>query len=140
MKLICLIVALLLTTACDAREESKRNKIMDEIEANLKLPNDSLPLEKYARYYAEDKGRIFGAYTAAIDTRPSDFGCDEVKPDGTSKPVNCRAISDLTPGQRRWVSFSDWPFVSAEHCRAIQVVYNLKARAIEYLECAVPTH
>jgi hypothetical protein len=140
MKLICLIAALLPITACSARDESQHNKIMDEIEANLKLPNGSLPLKKYARYYAEDKGRIFGAYTTAIESRPAGFGCDEVKPDGTSKPASCRAIADLPPGQRKWVSFSDWPFVAAENCLAIQVVYNLKARTIEYLECGVPTH
>ncbi|MHA6723180.1 hypothetical protein [Sphingomonas sp. RS2018] len=114
---------------------------MDEIEAKLVMPDGSLPLSKYARYYTEQDGKVHGAYTTEIEEkRPADYGCTVIQHDGRTQNVPCPALADLQPGHRRWVLFHDYPAVAAENCRAIQVQYNPVSRLIEFLECAVPMY
>ncbi|MBB5709614.1 hypothetical protein [Sphingomonas xinjiangensis] len=114
---------------------------MDEIEANLTLPKGALRLERYARYYTEESGRVHGAYTIEVETeRGADFGCDTIQVDDTLKAVPCPAIADLRPGHRRWVQFRDYPAVAAEECLAVQIMYNPLARSFEHVECATPNY
>lgn len=140
MKWAGLLVALLIIPSCDEGEEPRHHRLMNEIEAQLILPKGALPMAQYARYYAEQGGKVHGAYTTEIEKRPADFGCEEFQADDSTRAMECPARADLKPGRRRWVKFGDYPAVSAEGCRAVQIMYNPKTRSIEYAECATPLH
>lgn len=114
---------------------------MDEIESSIILPVGALPMQRYARYYTEYSGSIHGAYTTKIEEqRPVDYGCEEAKLDGNSKPVACPSVADLQPGNRRWVKFEDYPAVAGRDCTAVQIEFDPKTKTFVYLQCSEPTH
>lgn len=141
MRAAFVIVSLIASASCDSNQTNSQAALMDEIESSIRLPPEAGPLESYARYYTEHEGSVHGAYTTGIEApRPSDYGCEEIQLDGSSKTVACPAPADARPGERRWVKFDDYPAVAGEDCTAIQLEFDPRTRKITYLECAPPLH
>ncbi len=139
MQAVIVIVSLIALLSCNTDQTNSQAALMDEIEGSIRLPSSAGPLESYARYYTEYKGSVLGTYTTKIESpRPSDYGCEELQLDGSSKTVACAAPADANPGERRWVQFDDFPIVTGEDCTAIQLQFDLRVRKIKYLECAPP--
>ena len=139
MRLATYLALLGSLASCAVSEEQKHDDVMDQIERSIKLPEGSLPLERYARYYTEYKGKIHGAFTTEIEVRSPGVRCDELPADGGEiKDTQCPKIADLRPGKRRWVDFDDYPAVAGENCRAVQLMYDPETKKMEYLECPEP--
>lgn len=141
MRPVFVSVALMVLASCASNQKNKQAASMDEIESSIRLPQGAGPLESYARYYTEHEGSVLGAYTTEIEApRPSDYGCEELQLNGSSKTVACPAPADARPGERRWVKFDDYPAVAGEDCTAIQLRSDPRTRKITYLECVRPLH
>ncbi|HEX8382389.1 MAG TPA: hypothetical protein VF592_03340 [Sphingomonas sp.] len=140
MKLAGPLLVLLTISACGSSEKTRQQRLMNEIEAKLKLPKGSLPLAQHARYYTEYRGRVLAAYTTEIETRAADYGCSDMQANMSLKEVSGPAAADLRPGRRRWVQFSDYPAVASEGCRAVQIQYDASTKSVEYAECAMPDY
>lgn len=53
----------LVVSACSAQVPSTSEKLMDEIDKQVRLPDGSGPLQHYARHYAFQKdGKVMGVY------------------------------------------------------------------------------
>ena len=114
---------------------------MDEIESSIRLPPGAGPLDSYARYYTAHEGSVHGAYTTEVEApRPTDYGCEELASNASSKMVDCPAPADARPGERRWVKFEDYPAISGKDFTAIQLEFDPRTKKFTYLECANPLH
>lgn len=141
MRPTTIIVLLFALTGCASSQKDSQAALMDDIESSIRLPPGARPLENYARYYTMNEGFVQGAYSTEVEApRPSDYGCEVVGPDGSSKLVACRPPADARPGERRWVKFEDYPAVAGEDCTAIQLEFDPRTRKFTYLECADPLH
>lgn len=141
MRPVFVIVSLITLASCASYHKNSQAALMDEIESSIRLPPGARPLESYARYYTEHEGSVHGAYTIEIEApRPSDYGCEELQLNGSSKTVACPALADARLGERRWVKFEDFPAVAGEDCTAIQLEFDLRTRKITYLECVQPVY
>lgn len=141
MQLVIIIVSLIALASCASNQKNSQAALMDDIESSIRLPAGAAPLGSYARYYTEHNGSVHGAYTTEIEvSRPSDYGCEELQLNGSSKTVACPAATDAHPGERRWVKFEDYPAVAGEDCTAIQLEFDLQTRKITYLECVQPLY
>jgi hypothetical protein len=140
MKFASSIIAILFLAGSVETNEARRNRLMDEVEIKLTLPEGALPLTAYARYYTEEGGRIHGAFTTTIEKHTPGVGCAEMQLNFKVKDVPCPAVADLEPGHRRWVPLSDYPSVGDENCHGVQIMYNPANHSIEYAECAIPDY
>lgn len=141
MRSIFITVSLIALAGCASGQKENQEALMDEIESSIRLPPGAGPLESYARYYTAYRGSVHGAYTREREApQPSDYGCEEVGLNGSSKPVACPAPAYAQPGERRWVKFEDYPAVEGEDCKAIQLEFDPRTRRFKYLECAHPLH
>ena len=139
MRLATYLALLGSLASCAVSEERKHDVAMDQIERSIRLPEGALPLDSYARYYTEYKGKIHGAFTTEFEVRSPDTRCAEMPADGGEiKDIKCPKVADLRLGKRRWVDFADYPAVAGENCRAVQLVYDPEAKKIEHLECPEP--
>ncbi|MFW2349673.1 MAG: hypothetical protein ACN4E0_04915 [Qipengyuania sp.] len=133
---------ILLLVACVSQTaDPKQESLMNEVEAQVVLPDGAGPLSSYARYYtiARD-GMLVGTYTREIEERDPDEGCTELLEDFELKEVDCPALADVAIGERRWVDIDDLPAASADGCEAVQVVYDPKAQRFVFGECIHPLH
>ena len=98
--------------ACTAQAKNPHDRIMDDIESNVSLPQGANPLRDYARYYAFDgKGLVWAVY-ALPGLPPSGREiCKEM--DGAIPPEKWKTVpcpeespeeAYLPAGQRRWMS------------------------------------
>ncbi|WP_152608676.1 hypothetical protein [Croceibacterium mercuriale] len=137
MKSALIIIFLITLAGCVPNQATSQERLMDEIESSIALPAEALPLRSYARYYTQYQGSVLGAYTTQVEEpRPADYGCEELRSDGSSKAVGCRAIANVPLGQRRWVEFDDYPAVSGRGCTALQLDFDPGTKGFNYLECA----
>jgi len=141
MRIVFAIASLIILAGCEPAEDNTHSALMDEIEGSIRLPSGARPLDGYARYYTEYEGAVHGAFTTEVEApRPSDYSCEELLSNGRSKAVPCPAIADARLGERRWVTFEDYPAVAGEDCSAIQLAFDLRKRKITYIECVQPLH
>lgn len=137
MKSAILPAALTMISACAMSETDRENALMNEIENSLIMPHGALKIEKYARYYTKDKDLVYGTFTTHTEVRPPNVSCSELTLDFDMVDTSCPAVADLKPGNRRWVSLSDYPAVGGDDCQGVDIVYNTRSRSVEYAECAV---
>lgn len=114
---------------------------MDRIDGALVLPVTALPLQEYARYYAQrPDGKIaifLTAYTYQ-GPRPADFGCSEMLINGTSKEVPCDPPTEPRAGERHWINIERMPGAMDGGCSIINAVYDPSAQRIVGLRCNGP--
>jgi len=122
-----LVLALLASRSAPNQHEM----LMDYIERHVTLPEGALPLHKYARYYSDYEGRVVGVYTTDIEYRPADYGCSEMVDDFQSKDIECPAIADAKPGERRWVTFADYPGGLAHDRLSVHLIFNKEGKTFE---------
>ena len=141
MKLDVALLLLWLLSSCAPSPHSRQDALMNEVEASVKMPRGAGPLSSYARYYAfAPDGLLVAAYTREVEKQEPGVSCSEMTLDGDLKDVACPALANAKLGERRWVSFEDFPAVADEACGAVQVVYDPKARRILYTECVRPVY
>lgn len=111
---IVLLLAPLALCGCSARAKSPHDRIMDQVENTVSLPNGAQPLRDYARYYAfDDTGRVSVVFALPGPPPSGNEICKDI--DGRLPPEKWRTVpcpapspeeSYLPAGQRRWMS--DW--------------------------------
>ena len=128
-----------LMLGCKTPEERQRDKLMDVIEADVKMPDGARPLSEYSRHYAVDeKGFVIGVYAPGYRAPSPDETCEEVLENMTSRQVPCPdAESDrLQSGQRQWVGVTDkLPLIMDGGCAVVTVIYDSKASAVKSATC-----
>lgn len=128
-----------LLLACTTPEERQHNKLMDVIEARVKLPDGARPLSYYARHYAaDDKGFVVGVYAPGYRARGPDESCEELLENMTSRQVPCEEDKGdrLLSGQRQWVGNTDkLPLIMDGGCGVITVIYDPKAGVVKSATC-----
>jgi len=98
--------------ACAAQANNPHDRIMDEIEHGIILPDGANPLRDYARYYAlDDKGLVWVVYALPGPPPSGHEICKDM--DGAIPPEKWKTVpcpkesfeeSYLPAGQRRWMS------------------------------------
>ena len=125
---------LFLLPACTTPEVRQHGKLMDIIEARVKLPHGARALSEYARHYAVDEqGFVVGVYAPGYRAPAPDEGC-ELLENMAWRPVPCEEPDGdrLLAGQRQWVGNADsLPLILDGGCSVISVVYDPKAGAIK---------
>jgi hypothetical protein len=109
---IALSLVVLALCACTAQAKSPHERIMDEIENGISLPNGAYLLRDYARYYAlDEKGRVWAVYALPGPPPSGHEICKDM--DGAIPPEKWRTVpcpkdspegSYLPAGHRRWMS------------------------------------
>jgi hypothetical protein len=132
-------IALLL--ACSQSTAGRHETLMDRIDGALVLPAKALPLQKYARYYAQkNDGTIaifLTAYTYQGPHRVA-YGCSEIMKNGASKEVPCDPATEPKAGERHWLTIERMPDASDGGCSIINAVYDPSAQRIVELHCNGP--
>lgn len=125
------ILALVLLASRSDPAPDQREILMNYIERHVVLPKGALPLSKYARYYSDYEGRVVAVYTTETEYRPADYGCSEMVEDFQSRDIECPAIADAKPGERRWVAFADYPGAVARDSHAVHLLFNKERNSFE---------
>lgn len=134
--------AALVVAAYSTPAERRHERLMDEIEQKLQLPEAARPLGEYARYYAYgSNGDVEAVYLIPFeDALLPGEGCEEVMPDFTTKEVPCPDMEspymDLAAGERRWVpNTRDLPRVFDGGCGVVNVRFSLRSGSIKQAVC-----
>lgn len=135
---IRLPVLFCLLAACAPAENEPNARLMEAIEARVKLPAGSEPLQRYSRYYAPGEGgNVEVLFTIHGPNTFKDFErfCDE----GTVKTFPCSAEgkSDLAPaGSRKWLGDArHLPVSHGGSCGVIRFTYDPTTGEISAMEC-----
>jgi hypothetical protein len=139
MRTLLVCSGMFLLLACTTQEERQHAKLMDIIEARVKLPDGARTLSEYARHYAEDEnGLIVGVFAPGYRPPAADEGCEELLENMASRPVPCEESEGdrLMAGQRQWVgNTSTLPLIMDGGCEVITVIYDPKAGAVKSATC-----
>jgi hypothetical protein len=135
-----MIAAAILLTNCSTPEERKRQALMDKIEKQTRLPNGALPLDDYARLYADaGKGQVIAVYLLpSVIEKAAAEQCEQLTSLNTSKNVPCVAddVRKVKAGERRWVSDqAQLPFEVAPGCQVITLGYDATRDRLDELSC-----
>jgi hypothetical protein len=128
--------------ACTNTAERRQSELMNQIEANVRLPAGSWPLKKYARYYAFDgHGGVSAVYfvhgDGAIEKAKAFCSRGDVKgfPCGLD-PGTLRMVRD---GNRAWLeSPEQFPAMSGGGCGEVEIHYSVDADRFDAVECNGP--
>ena len=140
MKIPLAVASLLLLAACATQEQLERDRLTDEIEARVKLPQGAKRLSDYARYYAFDEhGMVVGVYAPGYQWPNPDDTCGELLEDMSIREIPCPSEpkgDKLLAGQRGWKdSASKLPLIADGGCSVVTLPYDPKARAVKMVEC-----
>jgi hypothetical protein len=139
MRTLLVFSTMFLLLVCTTPEERQHNKLMDIIEARVKLPEGARGLSEYARHYAVDeKGFIVGVYAPGYRAPAPDEGCEELLENMASRPIPCEEPEGdrLLAGQRHWVGNTDrLPLILDGGCGVITIIYDPKAGAVKSATC-----
>jgi hypothetical protein len=139
---IPIISFLLLQVSCTAHL-NEHAQLMREIDAAIVMPEQALPLDRYARYFSlRPDGKVVGFYTAYVrdeGPKPADYGCSEITRNNTLVDVPCGPDDSPRAGEKHWVRYNEMPEASDGRCSIINVVYNRTVRRIEKVWCNGPS-
>jgi hypothetical protein len=140
MKMPLAIPAVLLLAACATQEQLERDRLTDEIEARVRLPQGARKLSDYARYYAfDEQGMVVGVYAPGYEWPNPDETCGELLEDMTIREIPCPSEpkgDKLLAGQRGWKdSPSKLPLIMDGGCSVVTLLYDPKASEVKRMEC-----
>lgn len=105
-----------LLASCNGGADRSHDETIEQIEKQVRLPDDAGPLASYARYYTRDADLVVGIYITFVDPRYRKY--------------------DLARGLSRWVDDPrDLPSLPDSGCSAVNVIYDPVARKIEHVAC-----
>jgi len=130
----------ILLTSCSTPEERKNEALMAQIEQQVQLPKGALPLENYARFYADaGRGEVAAVYMlpSAIQKMAAEQ-CEQLTGIETSKDVPCASsdIGKVQAGERLWVGgHENLPFEVAPGCEVITLGFDSGQRRFIEVGC-----
>lgn len=133
---IRLSVLFCLLAACAPAENEPNARLIEAIEARVKLPAGAEPLQRYSRYYAPGEGgKVEVLFTIHDQNFVKDVErfCDAE----TGFPCSAEGKSDLAPaGSRKWLGDArHLPVSHGGGCGVIRFSYDPAAGAISAMEC-----
>jgi hypothetical protein len=152
---LCVTLLAAFTVACSPQPQSENDRLMDEIERQVRLPAGASPLQQYARHYALDtqgkegagRGKVVGYYLLPFPDAPEgpDIGCSEmVNRNGqeiavkVTCPPDVHRQDEVGAGNRRWYkSVADLPFINDGECEMVTVIYDPSQKKVEATICNV---
>ena len=129
-----------LLASCSTPEERRNEDIMVQIEEQIQLPKGALPLDDYARFYADagsDEVAAVYILPKVIEKMAADQ-CEQLTGIETSKSVPCVSseVGNLKAGERLWVGgHENLPFEVASGCDVITLGYNTVRRHFVEIGC-----
>lgn len=150
---LCIALLAAFTVACSFQPQSENNRLMDEIERQVRLPVGASPLQQYARHYALDtqgregagRGKVVGYYLLPFPDLPKspDVGCSEmVNRNGQESalevtcPPDLQIQEEVAAGTRRWhKSVADLPYINDGECMMVTIIYDPLQKKVERTLC-----
>ena len=149
MRLPLTLSLLLLTASACVGTSSSHERLMDEIEAAVVLPERARPLASYDRNYAfSGPDRVVAAYLARSPRLNPDAGCQTVLENFSSRPCTSKEIAEMSEpipgaaaapadaGKRRWYeSIDHLPSISGRGCAQVSVEYDVRGHRVLSAAC-----
>lgn len=131
-------IIILLTAAC-ASYSADNEKLVEQIEQSIKLPEGALEIQFYARYYARKGDIVYAAYIIHADsTRAREAVKDECERFGIkSYPCNDRNYGVIEAGKYAWVGKrEDFPISTDAGCDEVDIEYDVGRKSFSRIECS----
>lgn len=142
MKTGLFVLSAFLFSASSAPNEGKFERLMQDIEKQVRLPQTAKPLEAYVRYYAgQDDGEVVAVYMLpGLDDLPPGEGCEELREDMTTVPCSFAwpKSAEVGAGNRVWLpetSMLPMPMRDAGDCGVVTMVYRSSERRFIEVTC-----
>lgn len=130
MKIVAAALLMLCMSGCSSPEIRERNELLDKIEASIRLPAGSRPIDSYVRYYAPAGSDIVGMYMLpGLDELPLGQGCEQLGENMTSGPCTFGwpKSTSVGAGNRVWLSGLEklpMPAQDGGHCSIVTFGYR----------------
>ena len=140
MRTATIAAMVILLTSCSTPEERRNEALMVQIEKQVHLPKGALPLNAYARFYADaGRGEVVAVYMlpSVIEKMAADQ-CEQLTGIDTSKSVPCVSseIGKVEAGERLWVGgHENLPFDVAPGCEVITLGFDRGRRRFVEVGC-----
>lgn len=113
---------------------------MVQIERQVQLPKGALPLNDYARFYADaGHGQVVAVYMLpSLVERVAAEECEQLTAIDTSRSVACVSpeIRKVKAGERLWISdHANLPFEVTPGCEVITLAFDVGRRNFDELSC-----
>lgn len=134
-------LAIIALPACNSID-LERNRIMDQVEEQLRLPDNAGPKNSYAAYYGFYDEEVIAFFVQPeIFERDINSECEEM--DGlTGELSSCFGPSNeggpiLKAGERYWLDDikSNFPPIGLTDCSSLLVIYLPSTEKISHTEC-----
>jgi hypothetical protein len=140
MRTATIVAMVILLTSCSTPEERRNEAIMVEIEKQVQLPKGALPLNDYARFYADaGRGEVAAVYMLpSVIEKMAAEECEQLTGIDTSKNVPCATseIGKVKAGERQWVGgHENLPFEVAPGCEVITLGFDSGRRRVVEVGC-----
>lgn len=121
MRIGQLLIAALLASSCSAEVPGTPEKLMDQIEKTVTLPETAYPMEAYGRNYAfTGRGEVRAVYLV---------------PSALEGLVEAASVA--AAGERRFFSSTrELPKIADGGCRVVTVVYDVPTRRMIMAACS----
>ena len=135
MKTAGIAATVILLTGCSPPEERRNEALMAQIEKQVQLPTGALPLNDYARFYADaGRGEVAAVYMLpSVIEKMAAEQCEQLTGIDTSKSVPCVSSENgkMKAGQRLWVGgHENLPFEVAPGCEVITLGFDVERRRV----------
>ena len=140
MRIATIAAMVILLTSCSTPEERKNEALIAQIEKQVQLPKGALPLNYYARFYADaghDEVAAVYMLPSVIEKMAAEQ-CEQLTGIDTSKSVPCVSseIGKMKAGQRLWVGGQEnLPFEVAPGCDVITLGFDRGRRQFIEIGC-----
>lgn len=152
MRWISLIAPLAFACLSTAAPADPHDRVMDEIERAIVMPDGAEPLSAYGRSYAYDgPNKVMAIYLIPQPPSDPDTGCEVMTSDLGSRPCTAEEVENsidsereydlaqVPAGERRWLSSVDaLPLVNDGGCSVLIVRYDLSTHRILLAACNGP--
>jgi hypothetical protein len=142
MKVVGLALLVVSLGGCSSPEARQRDRLLDNIESSIRLPQGAKPLESYVHYYAPSgRGEIVGMFILpGLDDLPPGEGCEQLRKDMTSEPCTFGwpKSTAVGAGNRVWLSdYAKLPMPARDggHCGIITFGYRPSDRRFLDVSC-----
>jgi hypothetical protein len=138
MKVAISSILILLTVACTS-DRADNEKLVEQIEQSIKLPESALEIQSYARYYAQKENTVYGSYIVHEDVRRQREAVkDECARFGIkSYPCNNHNYGVIEAGKYTWVgNRDDLPIILDGGCSQVDFEYDVRRNSFAKIACS----
>lgn len=138
MKVAISSIFILLTAACTS-DRADNEKLVEQIEQSIKLPEGALEIQSYARYYARKGDTVYAAYVVHEDGRREREAVKEAcaRFGIKSYPCNDHNYGVIEAGKYTWVGKrEDFPISTDAGCNEVDFEYDVRRKSFASIGCS----